>query len=244
MKTLSFILSTLVLHGMAFADIQWEKKELEFFPSPTDTSVTAEFHFTNTGAKPVTIASVKPACGCTTAVLDKTTYGPGEHGRITSVFTFGQRTGLQNKQIRVSIKGGETDTILSIITHLPEIMKVSPVVVFWRTGDAPQPKTIELTVGREEPVRVTGVKSSDPSVKVALETVQEGKSYKLVVTPGQTAMPVSSLLTIDTEVAPNVHQLFSAYAHVKLAESSRPKITVFKDGKPVPAPAGDGGTAQ
>lgn len=244
MKTLSFILSTLVLRGMACADIQWEKKELEFFPSPTDTSVTAEFNFTNTGRKPVTIASIKPACGCTTAVLDKTTFGPGERGRITSVFTFGQRSGLQNKQIRVSVKGEETDTILSIIAHLPELVKVSPAVVFWRTGDAAQPKTIQLTVGREEPIRVTGVKSSDPSVKVALETVQEGKSYKLIVTPDQTATPVSSLLTIDTEVAPNVHQLFSAYAHVKMAESSRPKITVFKDGKAVPAPAGKEAGAQ
>ena len=81
-------------------------------------------------------------------------------------------------------------------------MKVSPKLVFWRTGDAPEAKTIEVTVEGTAPVRVKKVTSSDPSVKVALETVQEGKSYKVVVTPQQTAAPVSSLLSIETEVAP------------------------------------------
>lgn len=238
MKIPPCFLVSLLFPGLAWADLQWEKKDLEFSPAATDTSVKAEFNFTNTGRDAVTIASVEPGCGCTTAVLDKTTYRPGEKGRITSVFTFGQRSGLQNKPLRVFIKGQEQPTVLSIITHLPELVKVSPQLVFWRTGDAPGAKTIELTVMRAAPIRVTKVTSSDPSVKVALETVQEGRSYKVVVTPEQTATPVSALLSIDTEVEPSVHQLFSAYAHIKMSESSRPKITVYKDGEAVPTVVG------
>lgn len=235
MKTFVFTLAFVVIKCFACADIAWEQKSLEFHPSVTDTEVRGEFRFTNTGAEPVTIASVEPACGCTTAVLEKTIYQAGEKGRITAVFTFGQRTGLQDKPIKVSIVGQKEATTLSIITHIPEIVKVSPQFVFWQTGDAAQSKTIELTVVRDAPIRVNKVTSSDPSVKVALETVREGKTYKLVVTPAQTTMPVSSLLSIETEIAPNVHQFFTAYAHVKPASSKRAKIWVYKDGATTPA---------
>ena len=239
MKTLSFFLASLLMRSLAFADLQWEKKELEFSPAITDTSLKAEFRFTNTGRKPVVIASVKSSCGCTTAVPDKTTYGPGEQGLITAVFTFGQRSGRQNKQVGVTFKGEPAATMLSIIAHLPELVKVSPRLVFWRTGDAPEAKTIEVTVEGKAPVRVKKVTSSDPSVKVALETVEEGRSYKVVVTPQQTAAPVSSLLSIETEVAPRVQQLFSAYAHVKMADASRPKIRVIKSSDAAPSGVGD-----
>ena len=234
MKSLSFFLTIWVWQSYAYADLQWEKKELEFHPSVTDTSVKAEFKFTNPGPGPVTIRSVEPACGCTTAVPDKMTYQPGEQGRITTVFTFGQRTGLQNKEIRVFIQGEEKARLLSIITHIPDLLKVVPQFVFWQTGDAPLPKTIELTVARETPILVTKVTSSDPTVKVALETVEAGKAYKLVVTPAQTSTPVSSLLSIETDIAPKVHQFFSAYAHIKQSGATRPKIWVYKDGETKP----------
>lgn len=234
MRFLPLLLVLTLGQSFIYADLQWEKKELEFHPSVTDTSVTAEFNFTNVGPDAVTIRSVETACGCTTANLDKMIYQPGEKGRITAVFTFGQRTGLQNKAIRVFLEGEAKERVLSIITHIPELLKVSPQFVFWQTGEAPQPKTIELTVARNSPIRVTKVSSSDPSIKVALETVQDGKSYKVSVTPGQTDKPLSSLLTIETDVAPNVHQMFSAYAHIKMPGSARPKIFVYKDGESQP----------
>lgn len=221
--------------GVARAGLQWEKQELEFHPSVSDTAVTAEFKFTNTGPGTVTIQSIEPACGCTTAVLEKMTYLPGEQGTIRSVFTFGQRTGDQNKAIRVRINGQDKNTILSIIAHIPELLKVSPQLVFWKTGEAPQAKTIELNVTHENPIRVTRVTSSEASVKVALETIQEGKAYRLVVTPAQTKNPVSSLLTIETEVAPKVLQFFSAYARVKQSEPPSGKIWVYKEGESQPA---------
>ena len=87
---------------------------------------------------------------------------------------------------------------------------------------------------RDTPIHVTKVTSSDPTLKVALKTVQEGKSYQVVVTPSQTDSPVSALLTIETEIAPKVHQLFSAYAHIKLASAQRPKIWISKDGETAP----------
>ena len=63
MKTLSLLLASLVMQSLACADLQWERKELEFSPAVTDTSVKAEFKFTNKGRNAVTIASVKSGCG-------------------------------------------------------------------------------------------------------------------------------------------------------------------------------------
>ena len=234
MKTVSILAALYWFQSLAFGGLQWEKKEIEFNPLVTDKEVKADFNFTNAGREPVTIVAVEPGCGCTTAVLEKRTYRPGEKGHIAATFTIGQRTGLQNKPIRVTVRGEKEETVLTMITHIPELMKVSPQLVFWQTGEAPEAKTIELTAMRDAPLRVTKVTSTDPKMKAAIETVQEGKSYKVVVTPAETAAPVSATLTIETELAPNVYQYFTAYAHVKQAKSSRAAIWVYKDGETSP----------
>ena len=54
--------------GIAFAQLQWDKRELEFRPTATDTNVVARFTFSNAGNYPVTILSTKISCGsCTLA---------------------------------------------------------------------------------------------------------------------------------------------------------------------------------
>jgi hypothetical protein len=236
MKALTFCLALLLYQSNVRADLLWERKELEFTPSGTDTSVTAEFSFTNTGPNAVTLASVKPDCGCTTAALDKMTYQPGEKGRITAVFTFGQRTGLQKKLIHVSLtEGQDRETTLSIIAHIPETVKITPQFVFWQVGETPGPKTIEFKVLRDAPLPVTKVTSSDSSIKVALETVQEGRAYKIVVTPVQTKTLARASLIVETEDAPHGRQFFTAYAHIKPSDSQRPKILVYKNGQLTPS---------
>lgn len=234
MKVTACILVILAVSSPALAELKWDKKEWECFPAINDTAVKAEFNFTNTGRDAVTITSVEPGCGCTTASLEKTTFQPGERGHITAVFTLGDRSGLQTKPIRVSIKGEEQITTLSIVAHIPETLKVSPQLVVWQSGDKPQAKTIELVSMRDDPIRVTRVTSSDPAMTVVLQTVKPGKTYRVVVTPAQTANSVAAVVTIEADVAPNVHQVFTAHAHVKPSRAEPEKIFVYQNGQALP----------
>src|SRR5215211_1822288 len=90
----------LVSTGVHGADLRWEHAVLEFHPTATDAEVKGEFRCENVGKKPITIRSVTPECGCTTALLDKATIQPGEKSVIEATFTIGQRKGRQEKHIR------------------------------------------------------------------------------------------------------------------------------------------------
>jgi hypothetical protein len=197
------------------ATIKWENTQLEFNPTPTDTDVKADYVFTVSGSEPVTIEDVIPSCGCTTTSLDKKTYQPGEKGHIPAKFNIGARTGVQHKTIRVKFKNETAPTNLTLIVHIPELIKISPQFVYWMVGDVAQAKKIDLTVSPDAKVSVTKVFSSDPKIMTGLETVQAGKAYKVVVTPTQTATPLMAVLTIEVSMPPNQQKLMTAYAQIK-----------------------------
>lgn len=213
----------LLIPYLAHAGIEWERKQLEFHPAAGDTEVKAEFNFSNTGKTAVTIESIKPGCDCTTAALDKKTYQPGEKGRITATFIIGERRGIQDKPIRVTIQGDQEPAVLSMVTHIPDPVKLSPSFVFWRIGEESQAKAIEVTLPPESKMRVTKVTSSDPKMTAKLETVQEGAAYKVVVTPSDTSAPVAAILWIECTSPSGVPKSFTAYAHIK---ASKPPATV------------------
>ena len=215
MKILPSFAAFFSLASLVHAGLQWENKRLEFHPSATDTEVKAEFTFTNTGSEPVTIDAVKSGCDCTTVSLEKKTCQPAEKGRIRATFTIGQRTGIQDKPIQVTIQGEKEPVLLSMVTHIPELMKITPSLVFWKAGENPQPKTLELTVSPGTTMRIAKVTSSDPRMTAAIETVEEGKKYKVVVTPQQTATPLAAILWMESDSPPEAPRKFTAFAQIR-----------------------------
>ena len=220
MKTLPFLAAFCCFTSLVHAGLQWENKRLEFHPSASDTEVKAEFTFTNTGSEPVTIEAVKPDCDCTAATLEKKIYKPAEKGRISATFNIGQRTGIQDKSIRVTIQGEKEPVLLSMVTYIPELMKITPSLVFWKTGEAPQPKTLELAVSPGTTMRITKVTSSDPRMTATVEAVEEGKKYKVVVTPQQTATPLAAILWMESDAPSDAPRKFTAFAQIRRASPS------------------------
>src|SRR5688572_27568257 len=100
-RLISASLSLVVFAAPAFADLQWETTRVEAKAEPGQERLEAVFAFRNTGARPVTITSTQTNCGCTTARLTKTTYGPNETGSIRALFEFGDRIGPQQKVVTV-----------------------------------------------------------------------------------------------------------------------------------------------
>jgi hypothetical protein len=210
-----FLVGILLLASAAArADLKWDTTRLEFHPALTDQEVKAQFPFTNAGTGPVTIDAVESGCGCTTTTLDKLTYQPGEKGSVQALFHIGERTGFQDKIIRVRIHGVRDPVILSMATFIPELMKIEPRFVFWRVGDPPEPRTIKLTVQPEAKLAHLHVISTNPKFKTTLETLREGSAYRLVVTPTDTATNGSAQLAILALADPNIPKRFQALANV------------------------------
>ncbi len=219
MKALLIIATALFLSGFAHAELVWDHQQLEFHPSLSATEVKAEFRFVNRGKDPVTIEAIAPSCGCTTAVTDKMTYRPGEKGTIEATLHVGELTGLQNKSINLRIKGEAQPILLTMITHLPDLMTISPRMVSWPVGGHQEPLTITLTVQPDVKLRVNRVLSTDPGISAELQSVSEGKLYRVVVTPRQGTGPLIAVLSIDATVKPGIQKIFTAYAQVKATET-------------------------
>jgi Protein of unknown function (DUF1573) len=165
--------------------LQWEAQKIELTAKPAEKELTASFHFTNPDNKPITIETVKPDCGCTTATLSKRTYAPGESGEIKTVFTIGNRVGVYNKRIVVTTDETPAKPIALVMkATIPEIFTCAPRAVFWKRQDALAEKSIVIGPAGElklSGVEVTGENSAAFSKRV--EPMDDGATFRILVQP-------------------------------------------------------------
>jgi Protein of unknown function (DUF1573) len=214
MKFLVFVFCLCV--NSALAQLTWDKTEQSFDATPQDKSVVARYRFTNTGNETIHIQSVLTSCGCTSAALSKTWYAPGESGEIAVNFLFAGRTGRLTKSIMVSTSAAPGQPIvLKLHVYVQERVTVEPEVVFWRTGELPDPKVIRIAIAGETPVKILSVTSNNPGMTVKLREVKPGREYEAQVTPDSAARQASATLLIRTDYPPDNPETRYAYARVR-----------------------------
>lgn len=210
-KSLGILALSLSSVHESLAELSWDARQFDFHPSVTDQKADAEFAFTNIGQSDVTLVEVKTSCGCTTAALDKKTYGPGEKGTIKATFTFGDRVGLQQKQVMVRTDSPEDPLVqLTMRAFIPELLKWAPKVVRWELNGKPIPQAVQVTTGTEQPMHILGVRTSDDRVFAKLKSIEPGRKYEIAVTPMVTTAPMRAQVWIETDFPaerPKVYQL-------------------------------------
>jgi hypothetical protein len=201
MKTplLAFTLSIIMCLG-ARAELKWEQTAVDLHPAPTDKQAVGHFKYQNVGKTPVHFKSVHASCGCTIpSQTHKDLVPPGDKGEITATFNIGDRTGTQIKTVTV-----ETDetpnqkTVLTLKAEIPQQLEVTPNFVFWKQGDKPDAKTINVKVGKDFTVKHIKVTSSTPDFQAKVEEAGNGQ-FKIEVKPQDTNKVSASMLTIQPE---------------------------------------------
>jgi Protein of unknown function (DUF1573) len=210
----SLLICCLAAMTSARSELEWTNPSQEFIRAPEDQEITARFAFKNIGSSPITISRIATSCGCTTSKLEKRKYEAAETGAIEVRFVFGARRGEQRKIITVATDDGR-QTALELRCWIEEYLQMKPALVFWRIGEQPDAKAIELTAANNHNIGVTSVKSSNPKVIATLETTQEGKHYIIRVRPMGTGEKESAQLTIYTNFPPDAPKNYTAYARVK-----------------------------
>jgi hypothetical protein len=208
------LFALLIACTAARAEVVFEKPVQEHYKMPDDGHLEAHFKFKNTGPGDVTIKRVKRSCGCTTAKLDKETYAPGESGDIVVKSVFGLRRGPQRKILSV-MSEDKHEWRLDLRCWIGEPIRLSPALVYWKTGEAPETKDIKIAVPEGQVIKVRGVSSSDAKFSAKLETVKEGSSYLVHVKPVSTAEKASVELSIDTDYPPEAPRSYRAFVRVK-----------------------------
>ena len=212
----------------ARAELKWEQTSVDLHPAPTDKQAVGHFKYQNVGKAPVHFKSVHASCGCTTAQTQKDIVAPGDKGEITATFNIGDRTGTQIKTVTVETdEAPNQKTVLTLKADIPQQLEVTPNFVFWKQGDKPDTKTIDVRVGKEFTVKHIKVTSSTPDFLTKVEEAGNGQ-FRINVKPQDTNKVVASMLTIQPE---DSQKVFYATARV----TNAPTMPVAPTGATAPA---------
>jgi hypothetical protein len=197
--------------------LTWEKDLLDVEAGPEQAEVRADFGFHNAGDRAVTVTEIQTSCGCTTAWLAKKTYASGEAGHIRVVFTVADRTGTQEKFIRVKTDApGEDEPMeLELRIAIHAYFSFEPKAVFWKTGEAPVEKTITCRALLPAAMALVAAEPADAAVQARIEVVEPGRKVLLHLRPRSTAtaldVPVHLRFHIENAAR---DRTFDAFAEV------------------------------
>lgn len=202
----------------AHAALEWEHATLDLDAGPLDEKIDAVFRFTNTGAAPVTIAQTHASCGCTVPTLDKQTFAPGEKGELRVVYTIGEgTTGRQEKTITVLTNETPDESyLLTLRVQIPGLWEVHPKFVKWEHDEEPAAKTVTIRALHPELARPVGVASRDPRFTTELRaSPDEPGVFVVSITPGSTAAPMFTSVTVETDTPADKKRVVQLYAVVR-----------------------------
>ncbi|MGA2052413.1 MAG: DUF1573 domain-containing protein [Opitutales bacterium] len=193
----------LVLAPGARAKLEFENTTITVPAQWSDTEAVAVYKFKNTGPETVKITDVQPSCGCTTPMLDKDTYAPGESGEVRLDFAFGGRSGSAREMATVMTDLPSQPTIeLTIQTTIPRVLDFDPQVVYWKTGDKLDPKTVDITLAPDLPFEKLEIGSAGDNFQTSLKEIAHGQHYTLTVTPLPLAkLPAGNITTASNPIA-------------------------------------------
>jgi hypothetical protein len=123
--------------------------------------------------------------------------------------------------------------VLTLKAEIPQQLEVTPNFVFWKQGDKPDEKTINVKVGKDFTVKHIKVTSSTPNFETKVEEAGNGQ-FKINVKPQDTNKPVASMLTIQPEDSQKVF-----YATARITSGPTAPMMPFAPAgqKPPGAPA-------
>ena len=188
-RALFFLCGLLFLSASTtlLAELTWKKTVIDYKAKPSDEKVTAVYYFVNSGNAPEKIIKVQTGCGCTVAKPDKEVYAPGAMGTVKVTFTFGGRTGQQEKTVQILTDDPQSGmSTLTLNVTIPQFLSVEPELVYWKRNEQPMAKVVNIKVLAPQPVEITTIDSSNADFTTELITVKKGWAYQMKVTPKDT----------------------------------------------------------
>lgn len=215
---------TVVLKEGEVPAIKFDTPTYDFGRVRSGQEVTHDFWFTNTGTGPVEILKVRPSCGCTTAGQHDKIVQPSQTGKIPMRLNPGNASGPIHKTVMVNTNvPGEGATItLHIQGEVWHPIQATPTSAsFGRltsemASSASMERKLTIVNNTEDKVTVSEAKSSNPSFKATVNTLEEGKKYELVVTvvPPLASGPVTGNIELTTTLADMPKMLVPVNAYV------------------------------
>lgn len=211
-------LSLMVLVSAAGLDFPETIKEIH---APADAkTITADFEFTNRSGKDVTVREYKSTCSCMSVQIKggKLRYAPGEAGLVRANFDMGNFSGEVDKVVAIWLDGDPADKpslSLTVRVHIPVLVSMEPKTLKWELNGKAEPQTIRIQMKHSKPIRIRSVNSSSEAFQHDIKTIEEGKSYELIVTPTAINTQGMAVIRVETDCDLEKHRIQQAFAVVR-----------------------------
>jgi hypothetical protein len=212
MRILAVILVLLAGGQTGQAALEWKITDLQLKTEVGQEQAVAVFPFRNRGEQPVRIISVDPSCSCMAAEPGKEVYAPGETGEIRVEIALAGYVGRLRRSVAV-----ETDDAtgrfaeLTLTVDIPEPVVINPRFLFWRVGDQPEEKSLEIVVTEPKKTVFGEIECSSPLFHARL-LPQPAGGYRLAVEPADLRQPAEAIIRLPVTIGgrPQVRLVYVA----------------------------------
>jgi hypothetical protein len=133
------------------AELRWDYTEVRLNAREGDEKVEAVYAVKNTGDRVVRIENIDTGCGCTSSQFPGNQVLPGATAELKITFKLEGLTGPQSKIITVKTdEPGAQLLQLWLKVDIVSPVMIRPRMVFWRVGEAADPKNIEVVANPGE----------------------------------------------------------------------------------------------
>jgi hypothetical protein len=154
---------------------------------------------------------------------------PGATGRIRAKFLTAGLRGTVRKSLQVRFVACGMVELAGEVT-IPEAITYSAQTLRWSVGEAAQAKRVDITIHTKEPLHVLSVAGGGPAFGCRLETLEDGRRYRVTVTPADTAAERVCVMQVRTDAKDPRDALRGLFALVE--KSAAPQSTPTKGGVP------------
>ncbi len=169
-----------------------EAPEYDFGTADNSQSVEHTFVVRNDGDLTLEISQVRPSCGCTVASITERNVAPGAETRITARLSLTGRQGPQHKVMTVESNDPKQPqfilTLKGVAGSALEIQPARLMLVQQAAGSQPT-GAVHVTGLPGTPFHVTAVEANSDRVVATVETVEDGRIYRLNIAPAQPLAP-------------------------------------------------------
>jgi hypothetical protein len=206
--------------GMAFAGkLTFPEPVKELAPGPDESKVKVDFPFTNNTDKTVVVKETLGDCSCTSIEISggKTAYEPGESGVIRLNFDIGAAVGKVEKGASIWVDGDPKDAPsqrLTMKVDIPILVEMEPKTLKWQVGQEMESKTIKFKMLGDKAIHIKSVTSSTEHFTQELKTIEDGRSYELLVTPKNINNKALAVFRVETDCEVPKHRTQQVFAVV------------------------------
>ena len=216
----------------SLAKIQFATPVYDFGKVTAGDVVSYTYIFTNIGTETLTLSSVAPSCGCTTAGDWSRSVEPGKTGTIPIRFASANAAGPVGKTVTVNCNDPATPTVvLQIKGTLWQPIEVNPrYAMLNATTESPSTSvTVRITNNTEQPLIVYPPESNNKAFTAEMTTNQPGKVFEVVVktVPPLAAGSVTGNINLKTSATNMPTISITAFVNVQpVVTVNPPSITL------------------